>query len=380
MGNFESSTACAGTVRIIASDHTWMEGNAIRQLQQTAQLTGVEKAVGMPDLHAGKGCPIGAAFLVKNWLYPHLIGNDIGCGMGIWKTSLKASKLKLSKWESKLFLDEPWQGDTHAWLEQFSLPNTLFNRALGTIGGGNHFAELQAIESIHDAETTARLGFEKNQLHLLVHSGSRGLGQDILCHHVSHFGAKGLAAGSSQAKRYLEAHNQATQWAAANRALIAKRFLSSLRSDCEKLLDLHHNTVTPKQLNDTPYWLHRKGASPSDQGALVIPGSRGSFSYLVMPTGDQTDNAFSLAHGAGRKWNRSQTKARLSSKFREQDLTKTELGSLVICQNKSLIFEEAPQAYKKIDHIINDMVEAGLIRILAVLRPVLTYKTKRRPT
>ena len=88
-------------------------------------------------------------------------------------------------------------------------------------------------------------------------------------------------------------------------------------------------------------------------------------------------NAYSLAHGAGRKWKRSEVKPRLA-KYRPDDFLRTDLGSLVICEDKALIYEEAPQAYKNIDVVIQDMVDAGLITVLAVLRPVLTYKTRRR--
>ena len=106
MGSFEQ--ASARVVRVIASENTWIEGNAVRQLETTAQLKGVTRAVGMPDLHAGKGCPIGAAFLSRGWIYPALVGNDIACGMGLWRTELKATKLKLDKWAAKLHLDGPW--------------------------------------------------------------------------------------------------------------------------------------------------------------------------------------------------------------------------------------------------------------------------------
>ena len=373
-----SNNQSDATIRIIASDKNWIEGDAVQQLENTAKLKGITQAVGMPDLHGGKGHPIGAAFLSKGWIYPALVGNDIGCGMGLWQTDLKASKLKPSKWASKLFIDEPWNGDDALWLERFDLPADLSSASLGTIGGGNHFAELQAIEEIVDAKACKKISVDKNNLYLLVHSGSRRLGHAILTKHVEHFGHDGLKDDTQEAQSYSAAHNQAVRWAEANRSLIAHRFLSALRSDHENIFDLPHNTVTAKTIDGTQCWLHRKGASPSDQGILVIPGSRGTFSYLVEPTGEQQRNAYSLAHGAGRKWRRSDAKGRLSKKYKQEDFVKTDLGSVVICEDKALIYEEAPQAYKNIDVVIQDMVEEGLIRILAILRPVLTYKTRRR--
>lgn len=376
-------------VRVIASKENWIEGNAIAQLERTAQLEGMQRAVGMPDLHAGKGCPIGAAFLARNWIYPALVGNDIGCGMGLWRTDLKANKIKLDKWAKKLHLDAPWEGDAADWLDSYGLPEDLFSDSIGTIGGGNHFAELQRVNTICDKAACAALGIEKRWLYLMAHSGSRGLGHQILRSHVAQFADQGLPANNPEADTYLTKHNQAVQWAIANRALIAHRFLSALRSEGENIFDLAHNTVTEQSVakqaaeehtdNRDTYWLHRKGAAPSDKGVLVIPGSRGTYSYLVQakPTLNHEENAFSLAHGAGRKWMRSEVKARLSN-YRPDDFFKTDLGSLVICEDKALIYEEAPQAYKNIDVVIQDMVDAGLITVLAVLRPILTYKTRRR--
>lgn len=376
MGNLSNQNGAVTCV--IASEKNWIEGNAVQQLENTAKLKGIKQAIGMPDLHAGKGYPVGAAFLSKKWIYPALVGNDIGCGMGFWRTELKASKLKLDKWESKLFLDSSWDGNISAWLEHYNLPSDLYTTSIGTIGGGNHFAELQAIEKIVDTKTCQNIGMDKRNLYLLVHSGSRGLGHSILTCHVEKYGHIGLKEGSEEAQTYIEEHNQAVQWARANRALIAHRFLSALRSDTEKIFDLPHNTVTPKEVLGAQCWLHRKGASPSDNGILVIPGSRGTYSYMVEPMGNQNSNAFSLAHGAGRKWVRSDAKAHLSKKYKPADFVKTDFGSRVICEDKALIYEEAPQAYKNIDVVIQDMVDEGLIRVLAILRPVLTYKTRRQ--
>ena len=100
---------------IIASESSWIEGEAIRQLETTAQLPGMERAAGLPDLHPGKGIPIGAAFLSKGIIYPHLVGNDIGCGMGLWQTDIEAAKFKLDKSVKKLTgFESIWDGDAGA--------------------------------------------------------------------------------------------------------------------------------------------------------------------------------------------------------------------------------------------------------------------------
>ena len=98
---------------MIASKQTWIEALAIEQLIKTSQLTGMRHVAGMPDLHPGRGYPIGAAFFTTNKIYPALVGNDIGCGMSFWQTSAKVSKVNLDKMAKKFKqieqpLDESW--------------------------------------------------------------------------------------------------------------------------------------------------------------------------------------------------------------------------------------------------------------------------------
>ncbi|MGB5686388.1 MAG: RNA ligase RtcB family protein [Candidatus Electrothrix sp.] len=366
-------------VRIIASAKNRIEGEAVQQLEQVAQLPGMQKIIGLPDLHPGKGGPIGGAFFSRTTLYPYLIGNDIGCGMGLWQTDLKQRKAKRDRWVKKLHgLEEPWEGDPTPWLAQENLAPSGWDPALGTIGGGNHFAELQTISSVEDEDAFDRAGLANGHLFLLVHSGSRGLGQHILTKHVEQYKNNGLKQGTAAAKAYLEQHKSALQWARLNRAIIADRFFDMLGTAGERVLDICHNSLTRMTLGGLSGWLHRKGAAPSDQGLLVIPGSRGSFTYLVQPIGSQEENCFSLAHGAGRKWQRSGSRSRLKGKYTPESLLQTKLGSRVICENKDLLYEEAPQVYKNISVIIQDLQDAGLLKVVAVLQPLITYKTRRR--
>ncbi|MCI5167073.1 MAG: RNA ligase RtcB family protein [Candidatus Electrothrix sp. GM3_4] len=366
-------------VRIISSGKNRIEGEAVQQLEQVAQLPDMHKVVGLPDLHPGKGGPIGGAFFSRTILYPYLIGNDIGCGMGLWQTDLKQRKAKRDRWVKKLHgLEEPWEGDPSPWLAQEDLAPSGWDPALGTIGGGNHFVELQTISSVEDKEAFAQAGLENDKLFLLVHSGSRGLGQHILTKHIEQYKNNGLEEESAAAEVYLEQHNSALLWARLNRAIIADRFFDLLGTAGERVLDICHNSLTRMTLGGLSGWLHRKGAAPSDQGLLVIPGSRGSFTYLVQPIGSQEENCFSLAHGAGRKWQRSGSRSRLKGKYTPKSLLQTKLGSRVICENKDLLYEEAPQAYKNISVIIQDLQDAGLLKVVAVLQPLITYKTRRR--
>ena len=365
-------------VRILASSKNWIEGTAEQQLKKTAGLAGMRLAVGLPDLHPGKGSPIGAAFAVEGRLYPALVGNDIGCGIGLWQTSLSARKIRREVWADKLRrLDEPWDGDTTAWLAERCVAPSGFERSLGTIGGGNHFAELQVIERVESAEAFERVGLTTEQVYLLVHSGSRGFGEAVLRGHVEHFRFEGLPAGSPEAEEYLARHEHARHWAEANRALIAARVVDRLGAEGQRRFDVCHNWIEQRELRGRTCWLHRKGAAPSTCGPLVIPGSRGAFSYLVLPLEASERSGYSLAHGAGRKWARTDSRARLEKRFTAKDLTRTELGTHVICEDRELLFEEAPQAYKNITVVIDDLVREGLVQIVALLRPVVTYKVRR---
>jgi len=366
-------------VRLFATAKSWIEGEAVRQLYATAQLDGMRQGVGFPDLHPGKGSPVGAAFVTEDMIYPHLIGGDIGCGMALFKTDLVRRDAKLDRWSQLRFdLEHPWNEFIDDFLAEQALKSTPFDAALGTIGGGNHFAELQAIEEVVDAHVFRQLGVTKQQLVVLVHSGSRGLGEVTLRAHVDRYCGKGVAADSPDAEDYLCGHDFAVRWAKANRVLIARRFVAALGAEAECLWDGCHNNITRREGESGTVWLHRKGAVAAEAAFVVIPGSRGSLSYVVKPTGDGASHAWSLAHGAGRKWSRSDARQRMRERFSVPQLAQTALGGRVVCEERDLLYEEAPAAYKNIEAVITDLVDAGLVSVIATLRPLLTYKTRKQ--
>src|SRR6266496_3721575 len=236
--------------------------------------------------------------------------------MALFKTNLVRRDMKLDRWAKLQFnLEHPWDEDVGDFLVQQELESTEFDAALGTIGGGNHFAELQAVEKVLDAEEFKKLDLGKQQLVVLVHSGSRGLGESILRAHVDqHFG-DGVETDSFAAEEYLRSHSFAVRWAKANRELIARRFVATLGAEAECLWDGCHNSISRIE-NPSPVltatlspsdgerdgvrgsaWVHRKGAIVAEEQFVVIPGSRGSLSYLVKPIGDGESHAWSLAHG-----------------------------------------------------------------------------------
>lgn len=370
MGTFPSSPSeKKPAIVVIANADTWMEDRAIQQLEHVAAWPGMVAVAGMPDLHPGKGSPIGASFLSKDRVYPTLVGNDIGCGMAFWQTELPTAKWSGQKLAAKIgSIDGPMNDD-----DITGFDGHPYRTSLGTIGGGNHFAEIQRLDHVFvDTTELSMLApwLRPKCLQLLVHSGSRGLGESILRHHVDHHKDQGLFVDSSDAIHYMQQHDDALTFARVNRTLIGSRILSALRTQGTMGLNIHHNYVEQTQQG----YLHRKGATPTTEGLVMIPGSRGDYSYLVAPTSNTASSLWSLAHGAGRKWQRSDCKGKLGARVRFQDLLKTDLGSTVVCSDKDLVFEEAPQAYKKVDTIVTSLVEAGLIRLIARFRPVMTYK------
>ncbi len=393
MGNFVQTIS--DRIAIIASDRLWLEDAAVQQTKTTAQLAGMQRVVGLPDLHPGRGYPVGAAFFSTGRFYPALVGNDIGCGMALWQTDIVAGKARLDKIDKQvgnlddIISDSEWdalEGRHPGLTERVAALSarlagagldTAHLRSLGTIGRGNHFAELQVVDQVACADALAQAGMVPKSLQLLVHSGSRGLGQAVLRSHVDAFSHAGLAQGTPEALAYLAQHDAAVQFAELNRALIAARILQRLRCEATLLLDINHNTVLPAVVDGQQGWLHRKGATPSDQGMVMLPGSRDDYSYLLEPLADAGSlSLYSLAHGAGRKWQRTDCKGRLERIATPSQLSRTALGGRVICNDRALIYEEAPQAYKNVDSVLACLVGAGLVRVLARSKPVLTYKTR----
>ena len=363
-------------VCVIASASTWIEGEALRQLDDVAGLPGMRACVGMPDLHPGKGTPIGAAFLSEGILYPTLIGSDIGCGMGLWSTDLSARKVRPERLAERLEgLDEPWEGNVSAFLQEQLIVPTAFDGSLGTPGHGNHFVEIQTVARLSDPQRCTTLGLDADHVLVLVHSGSRGLGESILWRHAEAHGAGGLVVGFPEADAYLASHDHALRWAEANRRLCAERLLAAVGADGIRLLDVCHNSVTSRITANGPAWLHRKGAAPADAGPVVIPGSRSDFSFLVEPDPSREDALWSVAHGAGRKMARGEARAKLKQRYRRDDLCRNRFGGRVVCGDEQLLWEEAPDCYKDVGSVIADLELAGLVRVIAVLSPIVTFKT-----
>lgn len=365
-------------VRLFASPNTWMTDEAIRQLYAAAKLEGVRLVVGFPDLHSGKVGPVGVAFVTDGVIYPHLIGGDIGCGMALFKTDLVQRDAKLDRWSQVRFdLEHTWDGDVSEILAEFEVDSTEFDEELGTIGDGNHFAELQKVEAVLDAMAFKQFGLGKQQLVVLVHSGSGGFGESILRQYVQANGTAGCHAEGFAGAAYLRDHDLAVRWAEANRELIARRFAEALGAEAEGLWDGCHNSINRRESVEEVVWVHRRGAVTAEGDFVVIAGSCGSLSYLVKPIRDGEIHAWSLAHGAGRKWARSETRLRMRERFSVPELSHTPLGGRVICEAVDTLYEEAPAAYKNIEEVVQSLADAGLVSVVATFRPILTYKVRK---
>ncbi len=361
--------------QIYCSQKTWLEGAAVEQFNRVLGFDGILKGVAFPDLHPGRGVPIGAAFLSEGFIYPALIGNDIGCGMTLFDTGIPARKLKTDKLLRKL------GGEPETVIQQLSLEclremdDTMDDSLgmLGTLGHGNHFAEILELEAVLDAEACQELSVSKGNALLLIHSGSRAYGEALWRDFAAKHGDKGVSADNDDGAAYLERHAQLIRWASFNRRLVAKAFSKLLSCDLAEILDSTHNSITPF---GEGRFIHRKGASAIEVGKpVVVAGSRGTFSYLVKPVGDLETHLFSLAHGAGRKWNRQSTAARVREKHNDmQSLLQTKLGTKVVCPSKELLYEEAPEAYKNIEDIISDLKSFGLAMPIAQLKPIVNIK------
>ncbi|WP_346892520.1 RNA ligase RtcB family protein [uncultured Roseibium sp.] len=361
--------AAPASVHTFYSAASWIEGAAVDQLHQVAGLDGVRAVAAFPDLHPGKYGPVGSAILSER-LYPPLIGNDIGCGMSLFALDLPARKLRLDKAAVRLrVLEGHWDGDAAGRLVEAGLAPDLHPQALGTIGGGNHFCELQVVDRISDGTALTDAGLAEGQLVMLVHSGSRSLGMAVFSDvDQAH---QGLAAGSEEAESYLGRHHDAVAWARLNRQIIAERAASALRTQLTLIADAPHNLI---EVFDGLY-LHRKGAAKADGGLVPLAGSRDALSYLVRPTGSVPKALASLAHGSGRKYDRASMAGRAgATKSDRKQLERTSFGGYVVCEDRQLLIEEAPVAYKPSGQVLADLETTGLATAVAALKPLLTFK------
>ncbi|MEO8530982.1 MAG: RtcB family protein, partial [Deltaproteobacteria bacterium] len=249
------------------------------------------------------------------------------------------------------------------------LMDILTADGLGTIGGGNHFCELQVVEAVFDDTITLK----KGDLCLLVHTGSRGHGARIF-NALSESWAEGFLPDTHAARDYIALHDAAVRWARLNRRRVAERAASALRCALEPVCDAVHNHVQPTGA----FWLHRKGAAASDNGLVPLAGSRESLSYLMAVPEGPPESLGSVSHGAGRRYDRSSMHGRIRKTRSDlAALKRNPFGGIIICDDRDLLIEEAGRAYKNASDVLGDLEYFGLAQPLAALAPLITFKTAR---
>jgi tRNA-splicing ligase RtcB len=338
----------------------------------------------MPDVHLASEVCIGVVVATSQLIYPQAVGGDIGCGMLAVAVDLEAAALENPKIAAQLLnevghaiparrrnrdavLEQP-VGLTNDPLSHASLE--AIRRKVGeiefaTLGSGNHFLEMQADE--------------EDRLWLMVHSGSRALGQAIRDHHLARAlpvdgRLRALEAESDAGKEYLQDVLWARQFAEASRKAMAGeagKVLTRLLN-CglcwETMIGTDHNHVAREHYGGRELWVHRKGAMSAQQGEPgVLPGSMGSPSFHVEGRGC-VEALCSSAHGAGRALSRGAARRR----FTDRDLQRQMEGVWYDYRLTGELRDEAPAAYKDIRAVLKAQRE--LVKVTRTLRPILNYK------
>ncbi|MCP3922071.1 MAG: RtcB family protein [Desulfobacterales bacterium] len=358
----------------------------------------------MPDCHQGYGMPIGGVIGCEEAVIPNAVGVDIGCGMCAVKTDVNVSEtnIQLLRDMTKRIkgtipvgeghphrLEQSWEGFEYN-IKEFKDAGWYSNRIaelarqnLGTLGGGNHFIEVQRDED--------------GTIWLMIHSGSRNLGNMVAQYHnkvaIKYIEDNGLfipnkdlaylPSGSDEGKEYIRDMNMSLAYAMENRKRIMENFKDVFKTffndvKFEEGANIHHNYAALEKHFDKELWIHRKGATSAKKGEVgIIPGSMGAPSYIVEGKGN-SESFESCSHGAGRTMGRMEASRRLSIAEADKamegivcDRWKKQKKRL---KNKAGTHDlgEAPQAYKNIDKVIKQ--ELDLIKPLVKLFPLAVVK------
>ncbi len=385
-----------------------VEPEAKEQLSKLAQLPFVFHHVAvMPDVHVGKGSTIGSVIPTLGAVIPAAVGVDIGCGMMAAKTTLRADDLpdNLGKLRSAIEQAVPHgmspktrnaRGrDTGSWdkppaavdagwarlKDEFDeicrktpkLRHANHYKHLGTLGSGNHFVEVCLDE--------------ENFVWLMLHSGSRGVGNAIGSHfielarqdmrrHMVNLPDQDLAyleEGTRHYDDYVEAVGWAQKFARINREVMMQNLIGAVRSVIRKpfethveAVNCHHNYVQRERHFGKDVLITRKGAVSAREGELgIIPGSMGARSFIVRGKGNP-ESFNSCSHGAGRVMSRTEAKRR----FTVADQERATRG--VECRKDEGVIDEIPMAYKDIDAVMHAQRE--LVDVVHTLKQVVCVK------
>ena len=348
----------------------------------------------MPDVHGGKGMPIGGVLATRGVVIPNAVGVDIGCGMCAVKTSLRTEDipnevlrkqiLRGIRKQIPLGFDHHKSAQDESFMPQGIDVDKLTvvrrqyvsaTKQVGTLGGGNHFLELQK-----DTE---------GNLWIMIHSGSRNLGAQVGNYYNEkakvlnrrwfssvnpeidmHF----LPMQCVEAHTYWDEMNYCVEFALCNRKLMMDRIcqvIGEVYPDAhfEPMINIAHNYAAWENHFDENVIVHRKGATRARVGEIgIIPGSQGTKSYIVEGLGN-VDSFQSCSHGAGRQMSRTEAVRNLSL---ENEIAKLEAQGIVHAIRGQRDLEEAAGAYKNIDEVMANQID--LVRIVTELTPVAVIK------
>ena len=369
-----------------------IEPGTIAQAEKTARLPIVEGHVAlMPDAHVGIGATVGSVIPTKGAVIPSAVGVDIGCGMVAAELDVTEHQLpdSLEPLLGRIERAVPagvgrghdkvgnradrWLSNHRPATELSTAQADKAAKQFGTLGSGNHFFELCVDE--------------RGRVWVVLHSGSRGIGNQLAQMHIAK--ARRLAKqamlsledpdlawfvqGTPEFEVYVADMLWAQDYAKANRNQMMDRAMAEvlpfIGTGAEtRRINCHHNFTQPEVHEGRELWVTRKGAIRADVGDLgVIPGSMGTRSYIVAGKGN-TLSWTSCSHGAGRR--HSRTKAR--KLFTSADLATAMAGKTWLAGRAEALLDEIPAAYKDIDQVMAD--QDDLVTVLHTLHQVLNYK------
>jgi tRNA-splicing ligase RtcB len=441
-----------------------LEDRSLEQLVNTATLPGVVgQAMAMPDIHQGYGFPIGgvvATRLPHGVISPGGVGYDINCGVRLLATHIDAEELRPhmqnladalyryvpsgvgvkgqlhtnkaeldrilaegSRWAlregyaTRADVEHTEQGGQMSGADPAKVSNEAKKRGIdqvGTLGSGNHFAEIDVVTEILHPEAADAFGLRRGQAVVQIHCGSRGLGHQVATDYIQAFQAASrrynfelpdrqlvcAPLDSPEGQAYLAAMNCAANYAWANRQVLTYRIREAFEEvlggkvpnwELSLVYDVAHNMakIETHQMDGRAVQLcvHRKGATrafgpghpdvPGDYRSVgqpvLVPGSMGTASYVLVGAANAMEYTFgSCCHGAGRVMSRSDAKRQVRGETLRSELEHD--GIVVRAGSLAGLAEEAPQAYKDVDRVVAVVEAAGLARIVARLEPLAVIK------
>lgn len=342
----------------------------------------------MPDSHQGYGMPIGGVLATKGVVIPNAVGVDIGCGMCAVKTNYRIEDLTpelLKIWMGEIRERIPVGFAHHkqpqdkglmpeAQSAEFNWGDlTVVSREhknaltqIGTLGGGNHFIEIQKGSD--------------GYIWIMIHSGSRNLGKQVADYYNNMAVELNgqwfssipkeqelafLPLSQKQAARYLEEMNYCVAFALANRKLMMDRIAGIVGHPFEGMINIAHNYATFENHFDQNVLIHRKGATLAREGTIgIIPGSQGTKSYIVKGLGNK-ESFESCSHGAGRRMGRKQAERELNL---EEEIKRLDDKGILHAIRGVHDLDEAAGAYKDIDVVMKN--QCDLVEVMVELTPM----------